>query len=106
MCVPRNAQEIRCLPNRNGFLALLASVLLVAGCWLTGGAAEDRDPLQGSQAGRSASVWSITEVIPRYPQDPRAKSGYVNEEYTIELIRARGFGLPTRRLTTFLSNVR
>jgi predicted methyltransferase len=30
---------------------------------------------------------------PGVPQDPRAKSGYVNEEYAIQLIQAQGFRL-------------
>ncbi len=30
---------------------------------------------------------------PAVPQDPRAKSGYVNEEYAIQLIEAQGFKL-------------
>jgi predicted methyltransferase len=30
---------------------------------------------------------------PAVPQDPRAKSGYVNEEYAIQLIQAQGFRL-------------
>ena len=29
----------------------------------------------------------------RGPQDPKAKSGYVNEDYAIELIEAQGFKL-------------
>jgi predicted methyltransferase len=30
---------------------------------------------------------------PAVPQDPKAKSGYVNEEYAIQLIEAQGFKL-------------
>jgi len=30
---------------------------------------------------------------PAVPQDPRAKSGYVNEEYAIQLIQRQGFRL-------------
>ena len=36
--------------------------------------------------------WSIA-AIPDVPQDPQAKSGYVNEEYAIKLIEAQGFRL-------------
>ena len=34
--------------------------------------------------------------IPARPQDPQAKSGYVNEDYAIELIQAAGFRLAGR----------
>ena len=39
------------------------------------------------------SAWSSIAATSKVPQDPQAKSGYVNEDYAIELIEAQGFRL-------------
>ena len=50
-----------------------------------------RSTRHSSPAASSASS-SIAAIRP-LPQDPKAKSGYVNEEYAIHLIEAQGFRL-------------
>jgi predicted methyltransferase len=47
---------------------------------------------------RSGGVLGVEEHrgSPDRPQDPRAESGYVNEQYAIDLITAAGFVLEAR----------
>ncbi len=68
--------------------------------------------VQGAQARRRARRRRAPRQ-PGVPQDPKAKSGYVNEDYAIRLIEAQGFRLvaqvarstPTRRTRRTTSRV-
>jgi len=60
--------------------------------------AQDKAPQVFATIFRALKPGGVLGVVehrgnPAIPQDPKAKSGYVNEEYAIQLIRGQGFRL-------------